>query len=198
VRGRAAATRLAGRVAVLGWGSLLWDLADLAPKVEGPWLRGAGPRLPLEFSRISPKRRLSLVVVIDPDEGEDCPTHAIPSRRRTVAAAACDLRRRERALRLSQIGWVCARTGRARGSDPRVVAAVRRWARDVGAAGAVWTDLDRNFAARTGAPFTVARGLAYLRGLEGESAATARRYIDGAPAETDTPLRRALAAAPWW
>ena len=190
--------RLRDRYAVLGWGSLLWDLDDLAPKVDGPWAVGAGPRLPLEFSRISPKRKMSLVVVIDPDHGAPCPTHAIASRRSDIHAAAEDLQARERAKDVGFIGAVCRATGFARASAPEVAAAARAWCEATGAAGAVWTDLPRNFEAETGAPFSVDAGLAYLRGLRGESAAEARRYIDGAPRETVTPLRSRLSREPWW
>ena len=193
-----AADRLRGRVAILGWGSLIWDPADLAPKVEGPWLMGAGPRLPLEFSRISPKRKRSLVVVIDPDHGAECPTHAILSRRRSVTRAAVDLMKRERSTAIRHVGAVCATSGAGRGSHPETVARVRAWVRRVGAKGAVWTDLPRNFERETGAPFSVEAGLDYLAALRGEGAREARRYIDGAPPLTDTPLRRRLADAPWW
>jgi len=185
------------RVAIIGWGSLIWDLDDLAPKVSGGWLMGEGPVLPLEFSRISAKRLRSLVVVIDPEHGAPCRTHAIASVRATVEEAAVDLALRERAA-TRQIALHCARTGRARGSDPRILDVVADWCEGVGARGAVWTDLPRNFEAETGAPFSVSAGLAYMRGLTGDAAAEARRYVDGAPRETDTPLRRALAEAAWW
>ena len=187
-----------GSYAILGWGSLLWDLDDLAAKVRGAWAIRGGPRLPLEFSRISPKRLMSLVVVIDPDSGAPCPTHAIASIRDDVHAAAEDLRARERAPAPDFIGAVCRASGFRRAGDPAIAEAVARWCAATGARGAVWTDLPRNFEAETGAPFSVAAGLAYLRGLEGASAAEARRYINGAPRETDTPLRRALAAQDWW
>ena len=184
-------------VAILGWGSLLWDLADLAPRVRCGWQRGAGPALPLEFSRVSPKRRHALVVVIDPRAGAPCPTHAIASRRDSVDRAAADLAARER-CRLSRVGAVCLDTGLTRASDPGVAETVARWCRAGGWRGAVWTDLDANFEAVTGRPFSVATGRAYLRELSGRSRAEAVRYITEAPAETDTPLRRALAAEPWW
>jgi hypothetical protein len=154
--------------------------------------------LPLEFSRISPKRKLSLVVVIDPDHGAACPTHAIASRRNDLLAAAEDLRVRERAQRIDQIGAVCVDSGFARSSHPAIAAMMANWCAETGARGAVWTDLPRNFEAETGAPFSVAAGLSYLRGLNGESAAEARRYINGAPAETVTPLRTRLAQEAWW
>ena len=189
---------LRGAYAILGWGSLLWDLDDLAPKVRGGWALRAGPAFPLEFSRISPKRLMSLVVVIDPDQGAPCPTHAIASIRDDVQSAAEDLRARERAAEIGFIGAVCLSSGLRRASHPAVAEQVAAWCRETGARGAVWTDLPRNFEAETGRGFSVGAGLEYLRGLEGASAAEARRYIDGAPAETDTPLRRALAGQGWW
>ncbi len=185
------------RILILGYGSLIWDLDDLAPKVRGEWAMAAGPSLPLEFSRVSPKRKLSLVVVIDAANGDPCPTHVIESARDGVAEAVVDLAARER-TEVAHIGWVDIGAGTRHSQREGVAERVLDWCGRVGARGAVWTDLDGNFEQATGAPFTVERGLAYLRGLEGESLAAAREYIDGAPAATDTPLRRALGAEPWW
>ena len=186
------------KIAIIGWGSLIWDLDDLAPKVTGGWAMGAGPRLPLEFSRISAKRLMSLVVVIDPDHGAPCPSHAIASIRDDIHQAAEDLRARERAADIAQIGAVCAVSGFSRSAHPAIAACVADWCERTGARGAVWTDLPCTFEAETGQPFSVDAGLAYLRALTGASAAEARRYIDSAPAATDTALRRRLARAPWW
>ena len=72
---------LEGRIAVIGWGSLIWDLDDLAPKVEGEWRMRAGPALPFEFSLVSRKRKMGLAVCLDPENGDECPTHVIASRR---------------------------------------------------------------------------------------------------------------------
>jgi hypothetical protein len=185
------------RYAVIGWGSLLWDLDDLAPRVEGVWARGKGPRLPLEFSRVSPKRRHSLVVVLDAAHGRPCPTHAIASRRRELDAAAEDLAARERAP-VERIGAVCLASGETRSSAPGVAGAVAAWCAAGGWTGAVWTDLPANFAEVTGRPFSLAAGHAYLRELPAPSLAEAVRYIESAPAETDTPLRRRLAGCDWW
>lgn len=189
--------QVTGPIAILGYGSLIWDLDDLAPKVRGGWRMAAGPALPLEFSRVSPKRKLSLVVVIDTAAGVPCPTHVIDSVRETVAEAVVDLAARER-TEAAHIGWVDLAAGAAHSNREGVAAIVRNWCLAAGARGAVWTDLDGNFEQATGAPFTIARGIAYLRTLEGESLAAAREYIDGAPIQTDTPLRRALRADPWW
>ena len=53
------------RYAIIGWGSLIWDLESLEPHVRGDWSMGAGPRLPMEFTRVSPKRKRALVVCLD-------------------------------------------------------------------------------------------------------------------------------------
>lgn len=188
---------MATRYAVIGWGSLIWDLDDLAPKVEGPWHLRAGPRLPLEFTRISPKRKQSLVVVVNAEYGRPCPTHVIASRRGTLAEAIADLAARERTTEAG-IGGVCLNSGVRQNSDLRVAELVAEWCTASGWDGAVWTDLPSNFAAETGEPFTLETAVAYLKTLTWESLDEALRYIESAPAETDTPLRRRLAADPWW
>lgn len=189
---------LKGRIAVIGWGSLIWDLDDLAPKVKGEWLMGCGPALPFEFSRISPKRKMGLAVCLDPEHGDACRTNVVVSIRRDIHRAAEDLRQRERAPVVERIGAFCADTGFLRARLDPVGEAVRAWVAATGAAGAVWTDLEPNFEEVRGEAFSVARGAAYLRGLTGESREEAVRYIEYAPPATDTPLRRALSGEPWW
>lgn len=176
---------------ILGYGSLIWDLDDLAPKVTGPWQMGVGPHFPLEFTRISPKRKQALALVID-EAGDPCPSHAIRSIRHSVAGAANDLAARERTV-LDHIGWVDLQAGTHQSNYGGVAEMVTDWCMAEQAAGAVWTDLNGNFDG-----FTVERGIAYLKSLTGESLAAAEEYINCAPIETDTPLRRALSADPWW
>ena len=183
--------------AILGWGSLLWDLDDLAPHVRGDWAMRGGPALPMEFTRVSPKRKMGLVVCLDAAHGVGCATHAIASAKEEVSAVVADLARRERAPE-DRIGRVCLASGHAHGSSPEIVAGVRRWCLGEGWTGAVWTDLPSNFEDHLGEVFSVPRAVAYLRRLAGESLDEAVRYIESAPAATDTPLRRALAAEAWW
>jgi hypothetical protein len=185
-----------GPIAILGWGSLLWDLDDLASKVEGGWTRGAGPRLPMEFSRVSAKRRMGLVVCLDAAVGVPCATHAIRSRRLRLDEAVADLAARERAA-VDRIGWAEA-GGRGASRLPPVARTVAAWCARHGWAGAAWTDLEPNFAAHAGRAFSVADGIGYLKGLTGGSLAEAHRYIRNAPPTTRTPLRRALARDAWW
>lgn len=189
---------LEGRIAVIGWGSLIWDLDDLAPKVEGTWLMGGGPMLPMEFSRISPKRLQALAVCLDARHGDPCLTNAIISTRDDIHQAAEDLRARERAQRIDQIGLIHPASGALKTRIPALGAILEEWCEATGAAGAVWTDLDDNFEGIMSRPFTTGNAIAYLGSLTGASRAEAVRYITLAPAATDTPLRRALQDVEWW
>jgi hypothetical protein len=183
------------RIAILGWGSLLWDLDDLAPKIRGAWHMQAGPALPMEFSRISPKRKMGLVVCLDPEHGVPCPTHVIESAAPDLDTARSDLAARERAP-LDRIGMLGP--DRRAGRLPDVVDRVEAWLSASPWDGAVWTDLEPNFAETRREDFTLARGMAYLKTLSKEQWQEAYRYITEAPSTTDTPLRRALSEQPWW
>ncbi len=183
--------------AILGWGSLIWDLDDLAPHVRGGWEMGAGPVLPMEFTRVSPKRKRALVVCLDAVHGTGCATSAILSTKAEIGAVVADLAARERAP-AERIGAVCRPTGHRQGSSSEVAGRVADWCAARGLAGAVWTDLPSNFAEELGTGFSIPRALAYLRTLAGESLDEAVRYIENAPATTDTPLRRALGSDDWW
>ena len=185
------------RIAIVGWGSLIWDLDDLAPKIRGGWRLGAGPALPLEFSRISRKRGGALTAVIDPNVGEASPTAVIESVRSSVSEAADDLAERERAP-LGSIGWCDVAADESESRLSAVSAIVMIWCRSAGWDGAVWTDLSANFATVKKQSFDVEAALAYLQTLDRAALDHAIRYIESAPLETDTPFRRALAADPWW
>ncbi len=184
------------RFAVIGWGSLIWDLDTLAPYVAEPWQMSAGPQLPMEFSRVSPKRKMGLAVCLDPVVGEGCDTHVIASVRSDLGRVIEDLAERERAP-VHHIGGVCLETGEKIGR-PEIAHKVAEWSAAAGWVGAVWTDLPPNYLEMRGESFSITNAVAYLKGLNGESLDEAVRYISNAPAQTDTPLRRELSKLDWW
>ena len=183
-------------IAIIGWGSLIWDLENLTPHVQGMWQMRAGPELPLEFSRVSPKRKRALAVCVDLMDGAPCVTCVIASRRSSVVEARRDLARRERAPD-GFIGGFCVETGHTFGR-PQVVHKVAQWCRNAGWSGAVWTDLHPTFAAETGLNFSMETAIDYLRTLQDEALDEAVRYIEHAPQTTSTRLRRHLRDDPWW
>ncbi|MGI9482198.1 MAG: hypothetical protein ACR2OR_07565 [Hyphomicrobiales bacterium] len=185
------------RIAIIGWGSLLWDLENLAPHVVSGWSYGGGPRLPLEFSRVSPKRKHGLVVIIDPDHGVPCPTSHIESVRSELGAAVDDLAARERAP-VERIGHAHLETGQINSSNPPLNTVLTGWLEETHFDACVWTDLPANFQEHWEEPFSISEGIKYLKTLDPVSLDEAKRYIENAPQETVTPLREALADDPWW
>lgn len=81
------------KIAVIGWGSILWDKGSL--KTTGEW-KNDGPALPLEFSRISspgkPKERLTLILS---DTGTNCVTYWDLMAAKDLKTARNNLRDRE-------------------------------------------------------------------------------------------------------
>ncbi len=147
---------------------------------------------------MSLKRKRALTLVIEPDHGENCITHAIDSARDDIHEAADDLARRERTTDITHIGAVCLHSGFVRSSDTRIAQAVTAWCLATRSSGAIWTDLPRNFHEMGRGPFSLPAAVDYLKGLGSESLTEAHQYIENAPAATDTPLRRHLAGDPWW
>jgi len=178
------------KIVILGWGSLIWDPRDL-PR-EGIWQTG-GPTLPIEFSRISNDCRLTLV--IDPMHGVPVVTRYVQSPRACLDDAVVDLCKREGTVK-KWIGFL----GIPGGTSCRVETlspVIRQWGEEHGFEGIVWTDLVPNFEEETGTPFSVEAAKDYLVHLPKSAADRARHYLNNAPAELDTPLRRALQQTGW-
>ena len=185
------------KIAVIGWGSLLWDLDDLEPHVEGAWQVAQGPMLPLEFVRVSKKRNMALAVVIDHDHGVPCASSHILSRRGDVQDTVADLARRERAPE-DQIGYVDRSSGAIRSRYPSVHDGVLEWLNRSDYDAAVWTDLSRNYEDLLGHAFSLEAAIDYLKALPRPSLVEAHRYIESAPVNVETPLRAALRGQDWW
>ena len=178
------------KIAILGYGSLIWDLDDLAPRVRGNWHVGKGPKMPVEFSRVSPKRKKALVLMIDEGLSHECATSYIASKRDLLDEAIIDLAARER-CRPEFIGYL-DRAGRGAHLTPFIQNSVSSWLESASFDAVVWAALPANFEDETGKIFSHENGLAYLQTLEGDALVEARKYISNAPEVTDTPFRRFL------
>ena len=182
---------MADRIALLGWGSLLWEGGAEFDQWHDPW-QSDGPILNIEFSRVSRRRRGALTLVIDPENGVPVRSAWCLSLRQTIEDAAEDLRRREETA-AKKIGLVRPRTTATAGRSEGIEA-IRTWAKEKDLDGVAWTDLQSNFAASVGVPFSVAAALRYLNGLDGEALKGAQEYFERAPAFVQTPLRDAVMA----
>jgi hypothetical protein len=181
------------RIAILGWGSLLWEGGPEFDRWHGPWENG-GPVLKLEFSRVSEQRLKAMTLVIDAKHGVETGVAWCVSKRTTLADAMCDLRAREGTI-LEKIGQVAVvpEAGSEHGGPED---AIRVWAGTRNLEAVIWTALENNFREKTGQPFSVAAVVSHLKTLTPEGKAKAAEYIWRAPGFVQTPVRAALQKEP--
>lgn len=184
------------QIAILGWGSLLWDHRPEFDQQHNGWLLD-GPSLKLEFSRISRSRRGALTLVIDPRNDELCPVAYALSKRKDPEDAFCDLRSREGTTR-KNIGYIFIDGSQSHSRDAESLATIRKWAESRKIDVALWTDLASNFNDTCGKPYCVEAALAHIQALDSDGKAKAAEYVWRAPTFIDTPLRRALQSQPWF
>jgi hypothetical protein len=177
------------KIAILGWGSLLWEGGQEFDRWHEQWRLG-GPSMKLEFSRKSQSRSGELTLVVGSNHGAATTVAWCLSRRRNPDDATCDLRCRE-GTSLDKIGWVSPRTGYGRSRDLGTREKVIAWAKTQNVDVVVWTDLESNFE-----NFSIPAAVHYLGGLSAEGKARAWEYILRAPDFVRTPLRLALEEEP--
>jgi hypothetical protein len=183
------------RIAVLAWGSLIWDRRKLAV-AEG--FRPCGPPLPVEFCRVSGDGRLTLV--IDETFGASCSTYSALSDFGNLDTAIDNLRLREGMPGAKGVGFVDVASGRqserAIECHPQAVASIKAWAQANGFDAAIWTALATNFHApeKAAEPFSVETAIRYLEALDAPKLAAALVYIRSAPPEVQTPVGAAVNA----
>jgi len=180
------------RIAIIGYGSLIWDLENLAPWVSGDWQLGAGPLMPVEFSRVSPKRKYALVLVIDEKLDHQCKTSVIESSQSHIEQAVANLAARERCP-ADMIGYISSG-----GQFHRPQQSAASWLKQSDYDAVLWTALPGNFESERQQAFSHLHGRDYLKTLDGDALMEAWRYIEFAPQVTDTPFRRFLANDPFW
>jgi hypothetical protein len=178
------------KIAILGWGSLISDSRGLA--TSGQWQLN-GPKLPIEFSRISDDGRLTLV--IDAEHGRIVSTRYIESSRADLGDAIGDLRRREKTIR-KRIGFIDLRheISSAKEFPEHAVAsaAIYAWLEHSGFDAVIWTALPSNFQQKRNQPFSPEAAARYLDSLSKFEQINAFKYINGAPIDVITPLRTLL------
>lgn len=178
---------MSDQIAILGWGSLLWDLRPDFDQWHGAWQHD-GPVLKIEFCRISMTRAGALTLVLDSRHGTDIQVNYCLTARTSLSLAIDDLRNRE-GTTIANIGYMRL-SGEGKSRDSRTRGVVAAWAKAKDFDAVVWTDLRSNFPEKTGKPFSVDTAMIYLQGLSEEGRRAASAYINHAPDFVDTPLRR--------
>jgi hypothetical protein len=185
------------RIAILGWGSLIWDRRDLP--ISMAWQRG-GPVLPIEFSRMSRsgERAGCLTLVIDELHGANVRTRFAVSTRTNLDDAITDLRTRE-GTSSDRIGYINLGRGTerayARQRHPHACDTIKAWAQAQQWDAVVWTALTSNFEEVADRPFTVEAAIQHLNGLGEPAKSHALEYLQKAAPEVVTSVRSAAIQA---
>jgi len=184
------------RIAILGWGSLLWeDRPEFNNWIE-QW-QYDGPNLKIEFSRISATRLGALTLVIDTEHGISTQVAWCLSKRANFADAVADLRCRE-GTTIENIDYVCLDEKPTPLNTPEKQDPIVAWARERKLDAVVWTALKSNFKKKVKQPFSVEAVVAYVKTLGPSGKAKAAEYVWRAPEFVQTPVRSALQHEPWF
>jgi hypothetical protein len=176
------------RIGCLAWGSLVWDPRTLPMAGE---FRDDGPRLPIEFSRVSLDGRVTLV--IDPTARE-IQTLWVPLAARNLEEAVTKLGIREKiapAMRSQWVGRLSVHDSVSGQGDRSEILrqTITAWLEDQALDAVVWTALPSR------APDGEAKRphfdhlLAHLKSLDEEARGRAEEYIRRAPGTVQTAYR---------
>jgi hypothetical protein len=186
------------RIGVIVWGSLTWDDTRL-PKCRGNW-RNDGPILPIEFARVTTKRRRNkarVSLVILPGAAPvrtywaQLDVNSIQEARELLADAE-GITAKDR---LSRIGYWCLHESFGRLSE--VTTDIGAWAGAAGLDAAIWTDLKPNLPDDEAQRFSMKLPVAVIRQIEMNSSnpiwlSEARDYVEKAPRQIATCCRGAM------
>jgi len=186
------------KIAILGWGSLLWDRRPEFDEQHDDW-QFDGPRLKIEFSRVSRTRNGTLTLVIDAKNGKECQVAYALSKRKNADDAICDVRSREGTI-LKNIGFYFADSSRKQARDEESLRTIQDWALVKKIDVVIWADLENNFQEKSKCkkPFSIEAALCHIQALNNEGKAKASEYIWRAPSFVVTPLREVLQSQPWF
>lgn len=181
------------KIAFLGWGSLIWD-ESREFKIDGVWKKD-GPKLPIEFARISNDGRLTLVIYPGAQLIEVLWGNANTE---DLCEARYKLKERE-GTSLDKIEYVSL------GNDdkkcnvaPEILDRIRSWASTKKLDAVVWTGLSSNFKEKTKKEYNEDTAIEYLKGLKNADKQNAKEYIQKAPSQVRTKIRERVEQELGW
>jgi hypothetical protein len=186
------------KIAILGWGSLVWNPRNLSI-INSAW-HPDGVLLPIEFARISRDGRLTLVLYQQPNQ-RNVLTLWAESQFQKFDAARNNLKECE-GCALDAIGYVTAEGALPSVSDD-LKTRIGQWAVAKEFDAVIWTELPSNFQDKQKVPLSPADAVAYLRGLQSdaktaEAAKAAKEYVQRAPAQVRTEIREHIESELGW
>lgn len=185
------------KIAILGWGSLLWQPKDLHFNEEIGWSKN-GPFLPIEFARISKDGRLTLVIT---KNGIQVQTYFAISSYETVEEAVLNLSVREGSGR-KQIGSYKKSTNTF-SQEVFFEKNILEWINDTDIDAVIWTNLGENWEIKNDNDELIKtikpdERIEYLKSLKGDKSALAEEYIRRTPIQIQTYYRELIEKELGW
>lgn len=181
------------KIAILGWGSLIWQPKELKYDTELGWNKN-GPFLPIEFSRISNNGRLTLV--IENNAAKVQTLYAI-STYQNLDEVILDLAVREGSSK-ERIGWYNKTENDFFSKDFEFKDNIREWIKYTDCDAVVWTNLGKKFKDEIKKEHNLENVIEYLEQLTGNTKVIAEEYIRKAPQQIKTAVRKEIEEKLGW
>jgi hypothetical protein len=175
------------KIAVLGWGSLIWDIREFNNYI-GEWKK-SNLKLPIEFSRISSSRDGALTLVVDQTNGVDVNVRYALFKSVSLKKGIEVLKIRE-GTSLKNIGYVDLINNNQNSHSLEIAEKIKNWAKENNLDAVIWTDLQSNYEEKLGRKFKAEDAYEYLKSLPLNVEKEAFEYINNAPEEVETPFRK--------
>ena len=188
------------KIAILGWGSLIWQPKDLKFDPNIGWKEN-GPVLPIEFAKISKDGRLTLVIT---PNGTDVPTLYSVSSFDTIDLAVLNLKKREGTLK-ENIGYY------DKSKDVifplnfpiKEKENIKNWIQTTVFDAVIWTNLPEKWEIRNEEKVVIKTidpddRIEYLQNLKGLQSALAEEYIRKTPKQIATKYRKLIIETLGW
>jgi diadenosine tetraphosphate (Ap4A) HIT family hydrolase len=166
------------RIAILGWGSLIWNPSELKKKSE-KWCED-GPLLPIEFAKKSSRGRLTLVLY---KNAKPVKTLWNICDSEDLEEAICNLARREETT-TKNIGYISKDNKERCNAVPSILGTIKSWAEQRQLDAVIWTDLTSK-----GFKPTKDNVRNHIKSLSASEFEDAKIYVRNAPKQVKTEIR---------
>jgi len=148
------------KIALLGWGSLVWDLRKV--EIEGDF-KQTNFKLPIQYSRISDSGNGRVTLVLDPINGEDIKINYVKMKENNLNNAINQLKERERTI-YKNIGYINLKDGNERSNilSDEYLNKIKKWAHKNNFEGIIWTDIPSNWEKIRKKPYSLNDVIEYL------------------------------------
>lgn len=186
------------KIAILGWGSLIWLPKDLKFDTNSGWKEN-GPVLPIEFARISQDGRLTLVIT---PNGTEVTTLYSVSSFDSLDLAVLNLKKREGTV-VENIGSYNKSKDEFSPVDFSFKENIKNWIQTTDFDAVIWTNLPENWKIRNEEKVVVKTidpkdRINYLQNLKGAESALAAEYIRNTPKQIATTYRKQIIEVLGW